>query len=157
MHFYSPTKGRLTIAQMVEDIAEFVHAGKKGDTYKLIIGTDSQPGGDNTCFVTAVIIHRVGKGARFYYHREYKNIKFSLQNRIFTEASLSLEVATRIISSLINLKLQLSVEIHLDVGESGPTRELVQQVVGMVTASGFAARVKPASYGASKVADRFTK
>jgi len=49
------------------------------------------------------------------------------------------------------------VEIHLDVGRSGETRELIREVVGMVAGSGFDAKIKPESYGASSVADKHTK
>ena len=51
----------------------------------------------------------------------------------------------------------LDIEIHLDVGEQGKTKEIIREVVGMVTGSGFDAIIKPDSYGASKVADKFTK
>jgi predicted RNase H-related nuclease YkuK (DUF458 family) len=51
----------------------------------------------------------------------------------------------------------LDIEIHLDVGEQGKTKEIVREVVGMVTGSGFDARIKPESYGASSVADKYTK
>jgi hypothetical protein len=43
------------------------------------------------------------------------------------------------------------------VGKVGETKELIREIVGMVTGSGFEARIKPDSYGASKVADKYTK
>ena len=49
------------------------------------------------------------------------------------------------------------VEIHLDVGNNGATKTLIKEVVGMVVGSGFNARIKPDSYGASSVADKYTK
>ena len=49
------------------------------------------------------------------------------------------------------------VEIHLDVGQGGETRVLIQEVVGWVSAVGYRAIIKPYAYGASTVADRFTK
>ena len=52
---------------------------------------------------------------------------------------------------------ELNIEIHLDVGRIGETKDLIREVVGMITGSGFEARIKPDSYGASKVADRYTK
>lgn len=52
---------------------------------------------------------------------------------------------------------KLPVEIHLDVGENGDTKDIVREVVGMVTGSGYAAVTKPDAYGASKVADRHSK
>jgi predicted RNase H-related nuclease YkuK (DUF458 family) len=45
----------------------------------------------------------------------------------------------------------------LDVGEKGQTKDLIREVVGMVVGSGFDARIKPDSFGASKVADKYTK
>ena len=51
----------------------------------------------------------------------------------------------------------MNVEIHLDVGENGQTRGLIREVVGMVVGSGFDARIKPDSFGAMTVADKYTK
>ena len=47
-------------------------------------------------------------------------------------------------------------EIHIDVGRAGETREMIKEVVGIVTGNGFTAITKPDSYGASKVADKHT-
>jgi predicted RNase H-related nuclease YkuK (DUF458 family) len=51
----------------------------------------------------------------------------------------------------------MKVEIHLDVGTHGDTRDLVKEVIGMVVGSGFDAHIKPNSCGASKVADKYTR
>ena len=53
--------------------------------------------------------------------------------------------------------IDFNIEIHLDVGTQGRSKEIIREVVGMVTGSGFDARIKPDSYGASTVADKFTK
>jgi len=125
--------------------------------YKLIIGTDSQVG-DDTCFVSAIIIHRVGRGARYYYCREHETTSRGLRQRIFYEASKSLELASNIAHRLSeNGYSDMNVEIHLDVGENGKTKELIRDIVGMITGTGFAARIKPDSFGASKVADKHTR
>jgi hypothetical protein len=47
-------------------------------------------------------------------------------------------------------------EIHIDVGPLGPTREMIKEVVGMVQGSGYTAKTKPDSWGASSVADKHT-
>lgn len=155
MYFTSPSKGKMQVNEMFEDILEFIRRYPK-DSYRLIIGTDSQPGHE-TCFVTAVIIHREGKGAKFYYRRSYKNTPFTLRHRIFEEASRSLDMAGKVIDYLAQILPELTIEIHVDIGEKGRTRELIQQVVNMINMSGFLAKIKPYSYGATKVADRFTK
>ena len=46
-------------------------------------------------------------------------------------------------------------EIHLDIGQNGPTKDMIQEIVGMITGNGFKARIKPESYAANKVADRY--
>ncbi|MDT3697963.1 MAG: ribonuclease H-like YkuK family protein [Thermincola sp.] len=155
IYFTSPTKGKITMEEMCTDILGFVNA-HPGDKYRLIIGTDSQPG-QVTCFVTAVIIHREGKGARFYYCRSFLQTPLTLKHRIFEEASRSLEMAGDLIICLADGNPGLTIEIHVDIGEKGRSREMIQQVVSMINTSGYLVRIKPDSYGASKVADRFTK
>jgi len=153
--FHSPTRGPLTYEELVADLLAFV-AEEKDAAYKLIVGTDSQMGAD-LCFVTAIVVHRVGKGARYYYRRRHQQKMRSLRQRIFYETALSLATAQRLAESLASYGASLNVEIHLDIGENGETKDLIRDVVGMVSGSGFHAEIKPKSYGASKVADRYTK
>ncbi len=155
-YFISPTKGRLSFDETFFDIMAYVHDAPDAE-YKLIIGTDSQVG-DDTCFVSAIIIHRVGRGARYYYVREHEVTSRGLKQRIFYEASRSLELASQVAHRLSeNGYSEMNIEIHLDVGENGKTKELIRDVVGMITGTGFAARIKPDSYGASKVADKHNR
>lgn len=157
MIFFNPTRGRLTLEQVVDDLLAYL-AEEPNYTYKFIVGSDSQVREGNTCFVTAVIIHRVGKGARYYYTRQYDRRMNSLRQRIFYEASLSLEMADKITQCLsLRGREDLEVEIHLDIGTHGATRELVKDIIGMVVGSGFDAKIKPFAMGATKVADKFTK
>lgn len=82
----------------------------------------------------------------------------SLRQKIFYETSLSLHLASQLEEELRhNGYATLNVEIHVDVGTRGDTRDLIREIVGMVTGSGFNAKIKPDSFGASKVADRHTK
>ncbi|HBR28876.1 MAG TPA: hypothetical protein DD734_04295 [Firmicutes bacterium] len=154
--FISPTKGRLSFNQVFRDMLAFVNEHPE-DSYKLIVGTDSQVRTD-VYYVTAIVVLRVGKGGRFYYTKERQRGMISLKQRIFLETARSLEVASRLAGKIMSIgKTDLNIEIHLDVGEQGKTKEIIREVVGMVTGSGFDARIKPDSYGASKVADKFTK
>ncbi len=156
MNFISPTRGRVTFDEMFQDVMHYVQE-QPDCRYRIIIGTDSQFG-EETCFVTAIIAHREGRGARYYYTRERERVGRSLRQRIFYETSRSLGIASMLTERLAeNGYADLNVEIHLDVGENGKTRELIREVVGMVVGSGFDARIKPDSYGASSVADKYTK
>ena len=154
--FISPTMGRLDFDAMFKRIIAFMQQDADAE-YKIIVGSDSHMK-DRACFVTAVIVHRLGKGAHYYYHRQFHRKLTSLRQQIFYETSLSLHLAGLLAGRLSeNGHAALNVEIHLDVGRRGATRELIREVVGMVTGSGFDAKIKPDSYGASNVADRHTK
>lgn len=157
MHFISPTRGILSFDGMFAELMAFVQEAA-AETYTLIIGSDSQAKEHEIAFVTAVVIHRVGKGARYFYQRRTQRPMASLRQKIFYETSLSLALAGRLAERLSeNGYARLNVEIHLDIGQSGDTRSLIREIVGMVTGSGFDAKIKPDSYGASKVADKYTK
>lgn len=157
MQFHSPTKGALSFDAMFDEIVTYVEA-EPAASYKLIIGTDSQAREDSIVFVSAVVIHRQGKGARYFYNRRTQRRITSLRQKIFYETSLSLGLASQVAERLSeNGYASLNVEIHLDVGRKGETRDLIREIVGMVTGSGFDAKIKPDSYGASKVADKYTK
>jgi len=156
VHFINPTRGVMDFDTMFADIVAYIEEMPE-ENYKLIIGTDSQLA-DEVCFVTAIIVHRQGKGGRYYYCRERERIGRSLRQRIFYETARSLHLASQLAARLAeNGHADLNVEIHCDVGENGRTKDLIREVVGMVVGSGFDARIKPDSYGASKVADKYTK
>lgn len=158
MWFTSPSKGRMSFKNVFEELARYTNEFPD-ESYKLIIGTDSHSFlNDCVIFVTAVVVHRVGKGGRFFYHKQKTRYMESLRQRIYYETFLSLDVAAMVTEKLAeNSDLQLNVEIHLDVGEKGETRDIIKEVVGMVIGSGYRACIKPDSYGATTVADRFTK
>ena len=154
--FISPTLGKMSWEEVLEDIVKYITSARDYH-YKLIIGTDSQVK-DETCLVTAVVVHLVGKGARYYYRKKFQRKILSLRQKIFYEAALSLEVAGRMAEFLnANGYRNLNVEIHLDVGKNGDTKDMIRELVGMVTGSGFDAKIKPYACGASKVADKHTK
>ena len=92
------------------------------------------------------------------HHHIYSALSRGMRQRIFYEASLSLALADRLSEALKEKGVNdMPVEIHLDVGTHGDTRELVREVTGMITGSGFDARIKPDACAASKVADKYTK
>lgn len=150
MIFNSPTKGRLSLSGVIQELLYFVNEEKERD-YKIIIGTDSNGRGSSE-FVTAVIVHRIGRGGRYFWKRYKDEKKLVLRDRIYKEVSLSLEMAQELIKKIPNKNL----EIHIDVGRSGETRAMIKEVVGMVVGSGFNCKTKPESYGASHVADKHT-
>lgn len=159
--FFSPSKGELTQDGVVSEIAAFVDE-EPSSFYRLVIGTDSQAkrlnGKSEIDFVSAVVVHRQGHGARYF----WKKVKIAkvphLRDKIYTETSLSLALAQEIVP-LLRAKItpaKYDLEIHIDVGPLGPTRDMIKEVVGMVNGNGFTAKTKPDSWGASSVADKHT-
>jgi predicted RNase H-related nuclease YkuK (DUF458 family) len=76
---------------------------------------------------------------------------------MYEEATMSLATAEDVVTLLKNDGItKYDIEIHVDIGSVGKTREMINEIVGMVRGSGYAVRMKPESYAASKVADRYT-
>lgn len=156
MNFISPTKGRMTLDEVFDDIIKYIEKAPNF-RYKIIIGTDSH-NKDDICFVTAIIVHRVGKGAKYYYKRFYQRKIKNLRQKIFTETSLSLEVVEKIKKKLEQTEYKnMDLEVHVDIGQKGDTKELIKEVVGWVMGSGYRVKIKPNACGATKVADKYTK
>lgn len=155
----SPTKGQLTFAETLQDLKDYMLADQKRK-YTIVIGTDSNQN-HTTDFVTAIVIHRVGAGGRYFWVRKHENLIPSLRQRIYQEALRSLAVAEVMTKSIYEFlreekNCRFNVEIHVDIGENGPTREMIKEVVGMIRGNGFEVKTKPLAYGAFVVADRHT-
>src|SRR5437879_13839291 len=125
MDFVSPTHGRLTFERMFRQLVAYMQE-QPAERYNLIIGTDSLLG-DDTCFVTAIIIHRLGHGARYFYHK-FRNRKIeSLRHRILFETSLSLETASLVSAQLVKHRYRdLPVATRREVCDRGDTTRIMR-------------------------------
>ncbi len=155
--FNSPTFGKLTLIDIREKILNFMSQMPE-EKYRLIIGTDSQPKNNQEVdFVSAILIHRIGHGGIYFWQHIVKKRKYVLRERIYEEANLSLSLADEFLVICKNDGIhRYDLEIHVDIGKVGETRELINEVIGMIRGSGYTVKVKPDAYAASKVADRHT-
>ncbi|MBI1863880.1 ribonuclease H-like YkuK family protein [Candidatus Woesebacteria bacterium] len=159
--YYNQRIGAMTVDMVLSEIGKFVHEDSNS-FYRLVIGSDSQIKFSNglreTDFVTAIVIHRVGFGARYFWSKEKIKRAPSLKEKIYTETTRSLNAAQELFPKLERLlaKNKYDLEIHIDVGQNGPTRDMIKEVVGMVSGNGFKAKTKPESWAASSVADKHT-
>lgn len=160
--FQSPTIGKLSRSQLTDEITKFIKSDLDAN-YRLIIGSDSHQRGSNgksyLKLVSAIVVHKIGAGGRYFWNSKIVPQPKSLRDKIYTETLLSLEVARKVLPNInasLNGNKNYDLEIHIDVGRSGDTRDMIKEVVGMVVGSGFTAKTKPESYGASKVADKHT-
>ena len=157
MDYQSPTYGKVSLQRLKEIVSSYM-AGDKKAQYEIIVGSDSQKiENDKYDFVTALVIHRVGYGGIYFWRRIIQDKKISLKERIYQEATMSLETSENFVHFFrTNGISKYNIQIHVDIGHNGETRELITEVVGMIRGSGYDVRIKPFSYGASKVADKYT-
>ncbi|MBI2640269.1 MAG: hypothetical protein HYW91_00040 [Candidatus Sungbacteria bacterium] len=156
--FYSQSLGKISVEKVMEEIAAFVKKEPKR-FYKIIIGTDSEASSP-VSLVTAVTIWRVGNGAIHFWTKSEERKFATLRDRIWQEAissiTLAQEMRSRLQQTLGDEFFWDGNEVHVDIGENGPTKELIDSVVGMIRGYNFQPVIKPASFGASIVADRHT-
>ena len=164
-HFFSPSKGNLSFNEVIKEIYNYI-SGQPEFFYDIVVGCDS-PSSDKPFFPIAIVVLRTGAGGRFFlkkmhypdnFLKRFANINW--KNRILQEVYLSCELALSLREILetenkSGIKYQFEY-IHADVGEHGKTKEMVKEVVGLIRSNGFEPRIKPQSFAASVVADRYT-
>ena len=154
--FYNPHLGQMTFDEVIESVVSEMRGNSK-DRFELLIGTDSSTTLDRLDIVSAIVLHRVGRGGRYFWARRRERKPQSLRQQIWREAWLSFELAQHLIERLSALAfLRFNLEIHVDIGENGKTKEMIDEVVGMIIANGLSVRIKPYAYAASSVADKHT-
>jgi len=160
VQFYNETlKRHLGFEEVVEELIGYVNK-ESNACYRITVGTDSA-GTSDTQFVTAIAILRIGNGGRYFWTKSEKIFCPTLQDRIYKETMHSITFVQELKS---RLKDRLGEEffwdnkitVHLDVGKNGPTKDLIEAVVGMVKGFGLEAVIKPDSFGAFVLADRHT-
>ena len=156
--FYSEARGVLTLSDVITDVVAFV---KKDPSrfYKIMIGSDSAAVSP-VSVVTAVTVWRVGNGAIYFWMKSGEERFHTLQDRIWREAIASItlgqEMRSRLGQALGDAFFWDGNEIHVDIGEHGPTKELIESVTGMIKGYNFTPVIKPYAVAASSVADRHT-
>lgn len=156
--FSTPSRGQMPLDAVVDDIARFVRL-QPTRFYKIIIGSDSEAA-NPASVVTAITVWRVGNGAIHFWSASPARRFAVMRDRIWAEAirsiTLAQEVRGRLEQVLGDDFFWDGNEVHVDIGENGPTRDLIDGVVGMIKGYNFTPVIKPYAFGASIVADRHT-
>ena len=99
--FFNDTVGnRLPLEAVVREVVSFM-AKDASHRYRLTIGTDSELLNDkNADFVTAIVVHRIGNGGRYFYRRFELGKFHTLRDRIIREALISVDVAKDVLAEL---------------------------------------------------------
>jgi predicted RNase H-related nuclease YkuK (DUF458 family) len=157
LQFKSPSFDRaFTIADIGLALHSYI-ADDPGCQYSVIVGTDSHRYQKYVTFVTAIVFHRHGKGGRYFWREEQIDRIATLRHQIYQETVYSINVAHELMEQLKQWPMfDVNLEIHVDIGQYGDTRDLIREVIGMVKGNGFRAKMKPESFAASTIADRHT-
>lgn len=158
MIFISPTNGKMTKAEIYDFILKKIQENQitKEHDYSIIVGTDSQ-NSYKTKMVLVICLIDKGHGGRYFYHIDWmKKIK-DINTKIYTETEKSLEIARELNEFLHDNDVRAEVEVHVDIGRNGKTKELIQGILGWVTSEGFTAKIKDESWVASTIADKISK
>lgn len=158
--FYNETLKRyLSLDELIDELKNYIKKEPRAE-YKITVGTDSDAS-QYTQFVTAVAILRVGNGGRYFWTKSEKVFCPGLQDRIYKETMQSITFTQELKSRLKDkfgedFFWDNKISVHLDVGRQGPTKDLIESVVGIVKGYGLEAVIKPYSFGAFVIADRHT-
>lgn len=159
----SPTLGTVTLKQVAEAIqARTIFANPS--EYHLMIGTDSQ-NFDKTKVVVVIALHHVGKGGIFFYEVSHVRRINNIGQKLIYETQLSLDFTEKLIKEFDMLKEEtgfdysqhMSIGIHVDAGQNGPSKQVIPEIVGWIKSCGYDVIVKPDSWAACSIANKYSK
>lgn len=158
MKFINPTNGQMTKNEIYQFLLDKIKENQitKNHDYSIIVGTDSQ-NFYKTKMVLVICLIDKGHGGRYFYHIDWLNKIKDVNTKIYTETEKSLEIARELNTYLHENGVRAEVEIHVDIGRNGKTKDLIQGILGWVTAEGFKAKIKDESWVASTIADKISK
>lgn len=135
------------------------------ETYEVVIGTDSQ-NHSRTKISKVIAARRIGHGGKVFYKNEFVERIDDLRQKIYEETQQSLAIANEVVEKIEMLFLEneidieqmnVSFQIHCDIGKYGKTQTLIKDIVSWVQSLGFEVQIKPDSWAASAVADKLSK
>ena len=159
-YFFNPTKGNLKTDKVIEELFNYI-SEKPEKFYDIIVGCDSSSG-EESHFPVVIVILRTGEGGRFFLKKiSYKNRKFyNWKVRILEEVFLSCQLALYLKENFEKKNRQkINYQfcyIHADIGENGQTKDMIKEVTGLIRGNGFEPKIKPESFAATTVADKFS-
>ena len=154
--FKSPSLGSCDFEKVVNELTDFINQ-RPDAKYSVIVGSDSEVKNGSAEFVSVIAVHRIGSGGRYFWTKFNSIVVHSMRDRIYREAMSSLDLAHKVIDSLKEkiADNKYGFEIHVDIGQAGPTKDMIREITGMIRGYGFVPKIKPYAYGASNVADKY--
>ena len=155
--FYNDSLGKVSFGAVIDEVLAYVAKDTSAE-YRIFIGSDSLSHDTRASIVSTIVAYKIGNGGRYFWHRFQREDIYNLRDKIHAEVQCSIELAQKVLLALSDkiADLPSKLEVHLDVGQNGNTRDLITEVVGWVRAYGLNVKTKPDSVAATSVADRRT-
>ena len=143
----------------VDIINEIKNKLEEGYEYRLYIGTDSQVNRKykKTVYSTVIVLHKANKGGIIFVKKNEKRRLIALRERLMNETWYSLECAYKLVESLPKDTLEIQIHIDCNKDKKFASGQYVEELVGFVVNQGFVCIIKPDSWVATKVADKFSR
>jgi hypothetical protein len=156
--WYNHCSEKFSFDEMISIIRDYVLSNSAFD-FELIVGTDSQThhGIKSTKYVTAVVIRKVGNGAKYFYKKDFKSEVPNLRKKIWEEALRTYAVLEKVKILVNDILKEEKIISHVDVGSNGKTKQYISEITSIFINSGYDVKIKPNSYVASGVADKHSK
>jgi len=163
----SPTYGKVNLTQIISIIKDYISKDKNGE-YNITIGTDSQ-NFNRTKIVKVIAVHKKGKGGIFFYETIYLPLIKDIRSKLTKETKLSIDLANAFIDELERefdrsdwdyTEYNIDFSIHCDIGHDGKTNVLIPEITAWVASegpAGFKPVIKPFSFAASSIANKYSK
>jgi predicted RNase H-related nuclease YkuK (DUF458 family) len=135
---------------------------------KVSIGTDSQRSGGRYKFATVILITvrenlgdsvSIGRGGKIisstYHLKVHGKNKESINERMLMEVSKSIEVAYDIAPLLDSYNIKMEIHADINPDPKWESNKALSQAIGYILGMGYEFKVKPESWAASYVGDRY--
>lgn len=144
----------LTFEEALKQAIAYINEDKE-EEYDVIVGSDSLWRPAQTIFATVFAVHRKGKGARFWYTKSKEKFPKNIPVRLMREASDSVELMQALYDSEIMLLVpEDNFSVHVDCGNHGESKCVINEIIGFVTGQGLKCEYKPGSAVATTCADK---
>lgn len=160
MRWSTANRDLITFQEICNNISYI--ASQKHD-HTIVVGADSQPITNGTILVVAICILSDCPGfeRKFYYGRYKKEKFYDLYSRVAAETQLSINIATKLRDYTHLTNADLNISVHLDISSNlakQKTSKYSNGLINLVKAYDINdVEVKPNSWAASCVADKYTK
>jgi len=132
--------------------------------FNVVVGTDSQ-NFDKTKVVVVIALHEVGHGGIFFYDVFHVKRLTNISDKLIFETQTSLEYAHSFVTELgkycnetgCEYSNHFNFSIHVDAGHNGSSKQTISTIVGWIRSCGYDVVIKPDSFAACSIANKYSK